>query len=416
MHGSTPLTAATDARTDSLYLLAAGTFVVGTEAFMIAGILPRIARDLTVSTTAVGQLVTVYAFAYALSSPLLTALSGHLKRSTVLMGAMGLFIAASLLAAVAPSYGWLMAARILLAFAAGLYVPGANALAGTLVPPERRGVAIAIINAGLTFAIALGVPLGTLIAAMLTWRIAFVGVAVLATLALVGLLIRLPRDIGAHLPVASLRERFRVMRCPAVLSTLLVTMLWITGAYTVYTYLAVYLGKVADLHGVQVGYIIFTWGASAAVGVLFGGKLVDRLSPRAVILPCLLLSSLSFVLLAVTAHYLSSAYAIAPIVLAMIVWGLTHWGLYPGQQARLIGISGLHLAPIALSLDASFVYLGISLGSAIGSLIILYNHVSNLGWGAAAFQAAAILLMAWISRNDQPVRHAVVLRAEAERA
>lgn len=413
MQGST-LTASTDARTDSLYLLAAGTFVVGTEAFMIAGILPSIARDLTVSATAAGQLVTVYAFAYALSSPLLTALSGHLKRSTVLIGAMGLFIAASLLAALAPSYGWLMAARVLLAFAAGLYVPGANALAGTLVPPERRGFAIAIINAGLTFAIALGVPLGTVIATMLTWRIAFAGVAVLATLALIGLLIRLPRDIGAHLPVATLRERFEVVRRPAVLSTLLVTTLWITGSYTVYTYLAIYLRAVTGLHGAQVGYILFIWGSAAAVGVLSGGKLVDRLSPRKVILPCLLLSGLSFALLSVTAQFVSGAYAIAPVVLVMIVWGFTHWGLYPGQQARLMGISGLHLAPIALSLDASFVYLGISLGAGIGSLIILYSHVSNLGWTAAAFELAAILLMAWISRNDQPVRQAVLLRAETK--
>lgn len=413
MQGST-LTASTDARADSLYLLAAGTFAVGTEAFMIAGILPRIARDLTVSATAVGQLVTVYAFAYALSSPLLTALSGHLKRSTVLIGAMGLFIAASLFAALAPSYGWLMAARVLLAFAAGLYVPGANALAGTLVPPERRGVAIAIINAGFTIAIALGVPLGTVIATMLNWRIAFAGVAVLATLALIGLLIRLPRDIGAHLPVATLRERFEVARRPAMLSTLLVTTLWVTGSYTVYTYLAIYLREVTGLHGAQVGYILFIWGSAAAVGVLSGGKLVDRLSPRTVILPCLLLSGLSFALLSVTAHFMAGAYAIAPVVLAMIVWGFTHWGLYPGQQARLMGISGLHLAPIALSLDASFVYLGISLGAGIGSLIILYSHVSNLGWTAAAFELAAILLMAWISRNDQPVRQAVLLRTETE--
>lgn len=367
---------------------------------MIAGILPRIAGDLAVTATAVGQLVTVFAFAYALSSPILTALSGRMRRSTVLMGAMGAFVAANLFAAMAPGYGWLMAARVLLAFSAGLYVPGANALAGALVPADCRGFAIAIINAGLTVAIALGVPLGTLVATALSWRMTFVGVAVLSAIALTGLLIGLPRDIGAHLPVASLGERLNVARHPAVLATLLVTMLWATGAYTMYTYLAIFLREVTGIHGAQVGYVLFTWGVSAGVGVLFGGRLVDRLGARAVILPCLLLGGLSFVALSATAHAISPAYALAPVILAVVVWGLTHWGFYPGQQARLMAIAGLHLAPIALSLNASFMYLGFSLGAGVGALIILYSHAANLGWGAAAFELAAMVLMARISRRD----------------
>lgn len=401
MDGSKSPNSSQASHTGSLYLLALGTFAVGTEGFMIAGILPKIASDLAVSMTAVGQLVTVFAFAYALSSPILTALSGHLKRSTVLIGAMGFFVAANVFAALAPGYGWLMAARVLLAFAAGLYVPGANALAGALMPPERRGFAIAIINAGLTVAIALGVPLGTVVATMLSWRMTFVGVAALAAVALTGLLIGLPKDIGAHLPVATLHERFNVARQPAVLAALLVTTLWATGAYTMYTYLAVFLRAVTGIYGAQVGYILFTWGLSAGVGVLLGGKLVDRLGARAVVLPCLLLGGLSFVVLSATAHVVPIAYAVVPVVLAVIVWGLTHWGFYPGQQARLMGIAGLHLAPIALSLNASFMYLGFSLGAGVGSLVILYSHVTNLGWGAASFEIAAVTLMAWISRHDR---------------
>jgi predicted MFS family arabinose efflux permease len=368
---------------------------------MIAGILPKIANDLAVTPTAIGQLVTVFAFAYALSSPILTALSGHMKRRTVLTGAMSVFVAANLFAAAAPSYGWLMAARIVLAFSAGLYTPGANALAGALVPPERRGFAIAIINAGLTVAIALGVPLGTVVATTLSWRMTFIGVAVLSAIALTGLLTGLPKDIGAHLPVATVRERFQVARRPEVLATLLVTTLWATGAYTMYTYLALFLRAATGIHGAQVGYILFTWGVSAGVGVLCGGKLVDRLGARAVVLPALLLGALSFVALSLVAHFIPVAYALPPVILAIVVWGLTHWGFYPGQQSRLMGIAGLHLSPIALSLNASFMYLGFSLGAGIGSLIILYSRVTNLGWGAAMFELAAVSLMAWISRDER---------------
>jgi predicted MFS family arabinose efflux permease len=390
------------AHAGSLYLLALGTFAVGTEGFMIAGILPKIASDLAVTPTAIGQLITVFAFAYALSSPILTALSGHMRRRTVLIVAMSVFVAANLLASAAPGYGWLMTARIVLAFCAGIYTPGANALAGALVPVERRGLAIAIINAGLTMAIALGVPLGTVVATVLSWRMTFVGVAVLSALALAGLVLGLPKDIGAHLPVATLRERLDVARRREVLATLMVTTLWATGAYTMYTYLALFVHSTTGLHGAQIGYILFAWGVCAGIGVLLGGKLVDRLGPRPVTVPALLLGALSFAVLSGVAHFVPSAYALAPVVLAVMVWGAAHWGFYPGQQARLMGVAGLHLAPIALSLNASFMYFGFSLGAGVGSLIVLYGHVANLGWGAAAFEIAAASAMAWISRDERP--------------
>lgn len=152
-----------------VYWLAIGAFAVGTEAFMLGGILPRIATDLGV-TAAMTGLVTVFAFTYAISSPILTALSGHFNRRSLLIAAMVLFTVANLVAAAVRGYWSLMAARAVLAMAAGLYVPGANALAGAIVPPEQRGKAIAIVNGGLTVAIAIGVPLGVVLASVHSWR------------------------------------------------------------------------------------------------------------------------------------------------------------------------------------------------------------------------------------------------------
>src|SRR5580704_18252138 len=88
-----------------------------------------------------------------------------------------------------------MGARVLLAISAGLYVPNANALAGTLVHPSRRGRALAIVNGGITVAVALGVPAGAFVGAHLGWRSTFVGVAALSVAALVVLAARLPRRI-----------------------------------------------------------------------------------------------------------------------------------------------------------------------------------------------------------------------------
>src|ERR1700735_4420722 len=154
-----------------LHWLALGTFAIGTEGVMTAPLLPDLAADLSVSIAAAGQLVTVFALTYAFSSPILTALTGSLNRRRLLVLSMIGFALANVFAFAAKDYWALMAARVLLALAAGLYVPNANALAGALGGPERRGAALAIVSGGTTIAVALGVPLGSIIGAKFGWRV-----------------------------------------------------------------------------------------------------------------------------------------------------------------------------------------------------------------------------------------------------
>ncbi|SAL34489.1 MFS transporter [Caballeronia humi] len=397
----TPSVSATRVSLAPLYWLALGTFAVGTESFMIAGLLPGMAADLHTSIVATGQLVTVFALAYALSSPVLTALTGALHRRTLLIAALVAFSAANVIAWAAQNYWELMAARVLLAAAAGLYVPGANALAGAIAGPERRGTALAIVNGGITIAVAFGVPLGAFIGDRLGWRMTFAGVAALAAAASAGLILGLPRTIGAGLPVATLRERIETARRPVVLMTLIVTTLWAMGAYTVYTYLALFVAETTPLAGAQIGYVLFTWGVAAGVGVFAGGKAVDRIGPRRVIVPCLAVSIGAFSLMSASAHWLPASIALVPVLVGVIAWGVAHWSFYPAQQAGLIAIAGLRGTPIALSLNASFMYLGFSLGAALGSLTLSFTSVANLGWTAAACEVAALALTVgiWSARN-----------------
>src|SRR5471030_798074 len=382
-----------------LFWLALGTFAVGTESFMIAGLLPGMAADLHVSIVATGQLVTVFALAYALSSPVLTALTGGFNRRSLMIAAMVAFAAANVVAWSAQNYWALMAARILLAAAAGLFVPGANALAGVIAGPERRGTALAIVNGGITIAVAFGVPLGALVGDRLGWRMTFAGVALLATLATAGLVFGLPRGIGLGLPTATLRERIATAKRPAILMTLLVTTLWAMGAYSIYTYLALFVARATLLHGAQIGYVLFTWGVAAAVGVFIGGKAVDRLGPARVIIPCLAVSILAFSLMSASAHWLPKTLALVPVLIGVVAWGVAHWSFYPAQQAGLINLAGLRGTPIALSLNASFMYLGFSLGAALGSLTLSFTSVINLGWTAAACEVAALILTASIGKH-----------------
>ena len=390
-----------------LYWLALGTFAVGAEGFMIAGILPTVARDLGVSVAVAGQLVVAFTAAYALSSPILTALTGAINRRGLLIGAMTAFTLANLLAWQATGYWSLMTARILLAFAAGLYVPNAMALAGALVAPERRGSALALVSGGITVAVALAAPLGTVIADKLSWRMTFAGVAILAALATIGLLRGLPRGIGANLPVASLRERVMAARDPAVLRALLTTLLWATGAYAMYTYFALYLNQVTGIHGTHVGYVLFAWGISAAIGVMAGGKVADRIGFQRVTGPALSFLIAAFLTLVAVAYLLPPNLAILPVFVSVIVWGISGWAFYPAQQTNLIHIAGIKLAPIALSLNASFMYLGFSLGASAGAVTVADGSVRNLGLVAAVFVVGALLM------KRSAVRHAAARTSAA---
>jgi predicted MFS family arabinose efflux permease len=376
-----------------LLWLALGTFATGTESFMIAPLLPGLAADLSVSVVAAGQLVTVFALTYAFSSPVLSAATSGIGRRKLLLFAMAAFALANIVASTAAGYWQLMTARILLAGAAGLYVPNASALAGAVVAPARRGTALAIVNGGTSIAVALGVPLGAIIGHGFGWRMTFVGVGVLASIATVGLFAGIPRGVDTGLSVPSIRERIAVVQQTPVLLGLLVTTLWATGAYANYTYLAPYLTSVTGIEGTHVGLVLFIWGVAAVTGLFIGGTINDRFGARTVMIPAFLLLSLAFVSLSVSGILLPGRSALVPVLLAIVVWGLSAWAFFPAQQARLMQVAGVKVAPIALSLNASFMYLGFSLGALLGSFTMIHGSVTSLGWVGALCEILALLIV-----------------------
>jgi predicted MFS family arabinose efflux permease len=392
-----------------LIWLALGTFATGTESFMIAALLPGLARDLAVTLTVAGQLMTVFGLTYAVSSPLLSALTAGIGRRNLLLVSMAAFALANFFASSTTGFWQLLAARILLAAAAGLYVPSASALAGAVVAPERRGTALAIVNGGTSIAVALGVPLGAMVGHAFGWRMTFVGVGVMASIAVAGLVVGIPRGIDKGLTAPSIRERLAVVRQVPLLIGFLVTTLWASGAYVVYTFFTPFLTAVTGIDGAHVGVAFFVWGVSAVAGLFVGGTFSDRFGARAVMIPAFSLLILAFVGLSATGAYLSGAGALAPVAVAIVVWGLSAWGFFPAQQSRLMRIAGLKTAPIALSLNASFMYLGFSLGAMLGSVTLLHAPLTALGLVGAACEIAALAIVVM----TVPSRHACLQPAEA---
>jgi DHA1 family purine base/nucleoside efflux pump-like MFS transporter len=291
-----------------LYWLALGTFAISTEGFMIAPLLADLARDLSVSVADAGQLVTVFALTHALTSPVLTALTGDVDRRRLLTISMPAFAAANFVAWSAQGFLGLLAARILLAVAAGLYVPNASALASAVADPAQRGTALSIVTGGSSLAVALGAPLGALVGDRFGWRLKYLHRVV-------------PRACR-------------------------------------------------EVEGSAVSMVLFVWGVAAVIGLRLGGRLNDRYGHLPVIVTSLSVLALAFLSLSMGAAFLPPPGARAPIVLAIAVWGVSAWAFFPAQQARLISIAGVKVAPVARSLNASFQFLGFSAGGALGSLTL----------------------------------------------
>ena len=172
---------APQAKTSTLLnLLSLGNFAVGMGAFVVIGIITPVAEGLNVSKADAGLILTVYALAYAVLSPIGAALTGRFPRRTVLAGALALFCIGSALSALAWSLPLLIASRVPVAFGAALFTPLAASLAVAISPPDQRGRALAKVFGGLTLAQVVGVPLGAWLAYRFGWQMAFWSVAGLA--------------------------------------------------------------------------------------------------------------------------------------------------------------------------------------------------------------------------------------------
>ncbi len=369
--------------------LALGTFAIGTESFMIAPLLPVMAADFGRSVSVVALLVVVFTLVLALSSPVSTVLTGRLRRRSVLLGAMGIFATGNLLAAFSETFAALLVARVMMAVAAGLYIPSANGLAGVIVPPHLRGRALAFVSAGQTLAIAFGLPLGGVIGHAFGWRATFLLVAVMSMTAILGILTGIPRNAGSDVAVLGLNARVALIGNRAVLRLLAISLFWSIGAYAAYPFLAEYLAAVLNFGAGAITATVSLWGVAAAAGVLSGGALNDRFGADGVVRASLAVLGLSFLMLAI-ATAMPSSTAFILVLIAVALWGFTVWSFFPAQMARLVTTSGASQAAVALALNTSTMYLGFSLGSGLGAIVLAAGAIWGICAVAALAEAAAL--------------------------
>jgi predicted MFS family arabinose efflux permease len=338
--------------------LGIGAFAIGTDLFVVAGVLPDLAADLGVTVGTAGLTVTVFALAYAVGAPVLGALLAARPMRQVLIGSLVLFALCNVVSALAPGLAVLLGARVLAALTASVYVPAAGAAAVAAAPADRRGRALGVVLAGSAVAMVLGAPLGALVASLLSWRAAFGLVAVLAVGTVVGLL---RSSVGSDPPARStLGERLRPLRSPAVAGTLAVTFLAMTASNSVYTYLAVLVSG-------RIEPYIATFGLAGVVGTWWGATAVDRFGSRRVVTAMVLVLGTGLA----TLPHVAGAVALA----AVVAWGVAAWGFVTAQQHR---VTGMGAAPLLLALNSSAVHLGFATGALLGGIVVDAAGVGSL--------------------------------------
>jgi len=349
-------------------VLAVGSFAMGTDSFVLAGILPNIAGGLHVSTAAAGQTITVFALTYALTAPLLAGITGALPRKPLMLAALGLFVLANLASAAAPTLALLLVARVAAGLGAALYTPNASAAATALVAPARRGRALAMVLGGLTVGTVLGVPVGTAIGQRISWQASLIFVAVVGLVALLGILATLPSL--ALPPAVPLRARFALLGNRRVLAIVGVMLLASAASISVYTYIAVVLARTAHITGTTLAAVLLVWGAGGAVGAFGSGALTDRYGPGRTLL-------LAITTLTVTLAALTVTTSVPVVFIVMAVNGAAAWAVATPNNHRLTALAPA-LPGVVISLNSSGIYLGQALGAAAGGLLLEHQLTPDL--------------------------------------
>lgn len=383
-----------------LYWLAFGTFALSTDSFLIAGLLPDIAAEYGIHAGTAGYLLMGFALAYAIAAPIMATLYGRIDRRAVMLLGLGGFVVLCVAAALAPSFGALLAIRIVTAVFTCVFTPAASALGASLVPPELRGRALALVAVGLTVGPAVGVPLGTVIGDAFDWRVAFIADAALGAVAFAAVFIGVKR--GYKPPAVPLRQRLAPLGQAAVVHALLVTVAWVGGAYTLYTFLAPYMATLG-VTGAAFAGVLALFGAGAFLGNLIGGWVSDRLGPPRVLVVGI--GGLGLALLGLgAAPVLPNA---LPVVLALLgIWAVLGFLGLPARQSQLIALAPA-AAPLLLALNMSAMYLGVAAGATLGGITMAHGGPTELGYAGAVVELVALLFLAAERRATLHTRRAV---------
>jgi MFS transporter, DHA1 family, inner membrane transport protein len=366
----------------ALLALALAGFAIGTGEFVMLGLLPQAAADLSVSIPNAGWLISAYALGVVVGAPLLTAATVGHRRRLVLVVLMSVFAIGNLGSAAAPNFELALVARFLTGLPHGAFFGVGAVVAGNMVPPAKRTAAMSVMFAGLTTANIVGVPATTLLGQHTSWRLIYLIVAVIAVCAAVMMYLFVPDSPGQR---GTLGVELAVFGKPQVWLTLSVATLGGGGLFATFSYITPMMTKVAGYSPTAVTLLLALFGSGMTFGNLLGARLADRaLMPT--LIGSLVLEAIVALSFVFGAHNKISAAVLIFLFPATALAGL------PALQSRIIALAGGAPNLAAASIQAAF-NVANSIGAYLGGLVI----AAGFGYTAPNLVAAGLISLGLIA-------------------
>jgi predicted MFS family arabinose efflux permease len=353
---------------------------MATGMLVVPGMLNELASGLDRPVAVTGQLTTAFAVAVAFGAPLIAVGTSGFDRRKLLVIALVLLAVMQFGAATAPGFLTLLAMRFLTGLAPALYTPQAAATAALLVPPEKRGGAIAFVFLGFSIANVAGVPLGAWLGGQLGWRLAMAAVGGVALLAAAWAWLALPR----RLPIAPLdRSAWGALaRNRTLVAVIALTAIQSTAQFTLFNYVAPSLRESLGASPAIIGAALGWFGLWGIVGNVAGVRAIDALGAPRVVMASLLAMVCGIAL------WRPAMGSLPLTALALALWGLGCFAVNSAQQVRLVGLDP-GLATAAVAFNSSAIYLGQAFGAMLGGAILV-----NAGLAALPLASVPLFLLA----------------------
>ncbi|MFG2386910.1 MFS transporter [Streptomyces avermitilis] len=343
-----------------VYVLALGTFLMGTTEFVVAGLLPEIAGDLQVSVAQTGLMITVFAVGMIVGAPLMAMLTLRLPKQLTLMLALGVF-AAGHVVALSSNFTLVLAARFLTAIATGAFWAVANVAAARAAGPAASSRALGLVGAGAMLANVVGVPLGAFAGQAMGWRGPFWALAALAAAAIPLIARTVPHD-GGDAQTVSIRSEVTALRSGRLWLVLAACATTTGGVLAAYSYISPLLTDRSGIASGIVPLVLVGFGLGALAGSLVGGRLGDRRPHTVTVVAA---AGATLLLLAIS---LLAGYAVPTIILVALL-GFFGLGANPVLMALAVRFAR-HAPVLASALTVSAFNLGTAFGSWIAGLTL----------------------------------------------
>jgi MFS transporter, DHA1 family, inner membrane transport protein len=371
-------------RTGGLLILSIGTFTLGVDGFVLSGLLPQVAASLHVSASTAGQLTTLFALVYAVSSPVIAAAAGTWDRRVLLTAGMGVFVAGMIAQATGPDFAAVAIGRVLAALGAAAYQATAYSTAGILSDDSRRARSLAVVAGGSSAAIVAGLPFGILVGQTWGWRSAMWILVVFAVVSALAVWLLPP----VYAPRLSLRERGKALTDRRVLGILAGTVTVLTPVFLVIAYLP----AIMRTSGAWIVVAMLGYGAGQVTGNAGVSRLIRRHGARTALVCGACGITAATAILAATRTIDAAA------VLTMAALGFSAGLTIVPQQHRLFAAVP-KLAPVAVGLNGSGIYIATALGAAAGGTALAAGGSLALPVTAAVIGLLAVIVAATAVRR-----------------